>query len=495
MNAKKILKAAAEVVFRYVPLLLVAKAAAVEIHPEPGDLSAVVGLQRSELFQVEVGSRSSFVYHGAEPEFNKYGFARKGGHFTSFGIAYGASAVIEVVTKLPIERFQVLPLVVSHDRVDAHRLRLEIRGPTRFLLTVWMGGEEQWLVVSADEPETLIPDKHDPEVLFLGPGVHHRPRAWDPFVEGIRTVYLAPGAVLEATIRSVGKDGITLRGRGILAQAKWKNGKLESPLAAEWMAGYMGMHFRDCSNVSIEGIAVINCPSYQLELADCEQVHVRNVKLLGFGEGNNDGMHLYGRHIRVEDSWIAGSDDRICLTGLFDREKFEVTSADQLQARLEDTDVHNLHIRNVIFWGHKNGGDIMITWNGGKTCTDILIEDCKSLGLTNKGFLSAKHGGSVVAENIVIRNVELFHPRLVSIEVKEASCWGAGGGAIRNVLVEHVKIHADPSQVDLQILGHDETSDVSGITFRNIRANGVRLRSIEETSIRTNAFVKGVVFE
>lgn len=470
-------------------------AADVVLYPDPGDLSEIEGIRESGLFDVTVNGEDGFVYHGSEPEFNKYGYAKKGGHF--FAFEHDDSSTVELSLKVEgeIEKFEVLPKLVEVEKESSSVLKYSIKGYAKMLTKVWIEGEEQWFILSAEEIEHEIPDSDDPSVLFLEAGVHQFGRTWDPFVDGVKTLYLAPGSVVQATIRSVDKKGISLIGKGVFAQAVWENGKQVSPLKAEWMADMMGMHFRDSEDIVVEGITVINCPSYQLEFADCEEVYVNNVKLLGFGESNNDGMHLYGRHILVENSFIGASDDRICVTGLFDREKFEVTQKSELQPRLEDTDVHDMHIRNMVFWGQKNGGDIMITWNGGKTCQDILVEDCYSLGFTNKGFLAAKHGGSVVAKDILIRNIELFHRRLVSLEVKEASCWGAGGGAIRDVLLENVSIHAEPGEVDLQMLGHSEESNISDITFINLTANGQHILSLDETAIKTNEFTKNIRFE
>jgi hypothetical protein len=222
---------------------------------------------------------------------------------------------------------------------------------------------------------------------------------------------------------------------------------------------------------------------------------VDNVKLLGFGKGNNDGIHLYGRNIELKNSFLAGSDDRICITGLFDREKFEVTKKEELQPRLEDTDVYNLRISNIVFWGQKNGADIMLTWNGGKTCRDIVIENVHSLGFTNKGFVGSKHGGSVIVEDVTIRNAHLYHHRIVDIEVTAAGCWGQGGGSVRNILFENITIDAEPGQVSNKMIGHSTESNVDNIIFRNVSANGVKLTHIEQTNIETNEFVYNIKFE
>jgi hypothetical protein len=464
------------------------------IAPNPGDLSGVEGLRESLLFDMKVNGQDLFIYHGFQLEYNKYGYELKGGSYVNFASDPG-ELTMEVSTAEKIKTYTVMPHV-EHELINETTIRLKTNKAQKFLITAHLENSgENWFIVSVEEPETNIPDKNDPTVLFLEAGVHKFGRAWKPYVNGIKTVYLAPGAVVQATMHAVAQDGLRLTGRGLFAQSLWENGKDVSPLKTEWMGEMMGIYFRECNKLKIDGISVINSPSYQIELADCENVLVDNVKLLGFGKGNNDGIHLYGRNIELKNSFLAGSDDRICITGLFDREKFEVKTKNDLQPRLEDTHVHNLRISNIVFWGQKNGADIMLTWNGGKTCRDVVIENVYSLGFTNKGFLAAKHGGSVVVEDIIIRNAHLYHDRIVDIEVKEASCWGQGGGSVRNILLENIRIDADVKNVSNKMIGHTPNSNVSDITFRNVSAKGVKITDIKQTNIQTNSFVYNVKFE
>lgn len=465
------------------------------IHPSPGDLSQVEGLEESPLFDLSVNGQDTFVYRGFETEFNKYGFAEKGGHYVNFAFAH-TEAVIDITTTRPMTAFSIKPAVSSVEQISSTAIRVTLDQPRKFLLTAEFEQDgENWFVISAEAPGTEVIDPDDPTVLYLGPGVHDFGRAWDPFVDGKKTLYLAGGAVVAATVHCVGQDGVSILGDGLFAQAFRPHARREDPLQCEWFGDCMGMYFRDCTNLRFEGYAVINSPSYQLEVANCENVAIRNIKLLGFGENNNDGAHLYSRNVVLEDSFLAGNDDRICLTGLYDAEDREIVVEEDQQKRIIGTVVRNLQIRNNVFWGQKNGADIMLTWNGAETCDTILIENCDSIGATNKGFLAAKHGGSVDLEGIVIRDIRIHHNKFVSIETNPASVWGAGGGSIRDVLLEDIYISADPAEVGTRILGLSAESSISDFTFRNVTMNGTRLTAFEQTAIETNEFVRDFTFE
>ncbi|MBD5778897.1 right-handed parallel beta-helix repeat-containing protein [Pelagicoccus sp. NFK12] len=467
----------------------------VTVFPAPGDLSEVEGLEESALFDVSVNGEDTFVYRGFQKEFNKYGFAKKGGHYVNFSFA-NTAVTVDVTTSKPFSSFSVKPTQALVERVSDTQLRFTLQDPSKFLVTAeFEESGENWLVVAADGPEQEVPSKDDPSVLYLEAGVHKFGRSWDPFVDGIKTVYMEPGTVVEATLKVVGKEGLTIKGRGLFAQGFRPHAKVEDPLQTEWLGDCMGAYFRECKDLRFEGYAVINCPSYQLEVADCDRVSVENLKLLGFGWNNNDGMHLYSRDVTVENSFIAGNDDRICVTGLFDSEDREIKTVADQKARIKGCDVGNLVIRNNVFWGQRNGGDIMLTWNGSHTCEDVLIEGCKSIGFTNKGFLSAMHGGSVVIKDVTVRDIEIYHHRLTSVLVRDAKTWGDGGGAIDGLTLENIQIHAEPKEVSLLLTGWSEESPIRNVTLRNITANGQKITSFDQTSIETNEFVKNVVWE
>ncbi|MBK1878248.1 glycosyl hydrolase family 28 protein [Pelagicoccus mobilis] len=466
-----------------------------EIAPAPGDLTSVEGLEESSLFDVSVNGRDTFVYRGFQKDFNKYDFGKKGGHYVNFAFA-NTAVTIDVKTSRPFESYSVKPTQAKVELVSDTELRVTLDDPSKFLVTAeFEDGGENWLVIAADGPEVDAPKKGDEGVLYLEAGIHDFGRSWDPFIDGIDTVYMELGAVVEATLKVVGKEGLTIKGRGLFAQGFRPHAKVEDPLQTEWLGDCMGAYFRECKDLTFEGFAVINCPSYQLEVADCDNVSIQNIKALGFGWNNNDGLHLYSRNVTVENSFIAGNDDRICVTGLFDSEDRVIKTVADQKPRIKGCDVGNLTIRDNVFWGQRNGGDIMLTWNGSHTCENVLIENCKSIGFTNKGFLSAMHGGSVVIKNVMIRDIEIYHHRLTSVLVRDAKTWGDGGGAIDGLTLENISIHAEPKDVSLKLTGWSDESPIKNVTLRNITANGQKITSFDQTSIETNEFLKDVVWE
>jgi hypothetical protein len=198
----------------------------------------------------------------------------------------------------------------------------------------------------------------------------------------------------------------------------------------------------------------------------------------------------------VEDCFVAANDDRICLTGLYDADDGDGNLVWDGTTQLIGVPAANIVIRNMVFAGlHNNGGDIMLTWNGADYCHNVVIENCVSLFPTNKGFLASMHGGSAVFDNIMIRNVHLYHPVLVTLNVAESRYMGAGGGSIHNVELVNVTVDAEPHEIRGFMRGKSGTSNISGIRFRNLTANGKKITDLSQTSIQINEFVSDVSFE
>jgi hypothetical protein len=324
--------------------------------------------------------------------------------------------------------------------------------------------------------------------------VHKFGRAWYPWAGGIHTVYLAAGAVVEATLKVRDRHNIRLLGRGLFIQSAFDHAR-KIVNGHGWYCGYMGMYFRDCTKVELDGIATLCAPSFQLEMANCDGVTLRNLKLCGFGENNNDGFHLYSRNVVLEDAFVAGNDDRICLNGLFDRDlPPEVARTMEKGERLTDTTVQNVRIRRIVFWGLRNGGDIMITWNAGQITRDIVVEDCDSLAATNKAFVTLQHGGSSEIGGLHFRHCRLEHGNLLDVAVIEQRYWGRGGGRVDDLHFEDITLAADPGQVGKSIKARSEAQRIDRVVFKNITANGHRVTALDQTAIKRGDFVGEIVF-
>jgi Glycosyl hydrolases family 28 len=472
----------------------------VMLHPSVKNLEKIKGLTESTIFDLTVNGQNAFVYHSREI-MDQYEHIKQLKSISYQGVSYVNFSMSKKV-KLQINslngkasNWKILPKRADV-KVDetTNSIIFTLNKPEKFVISAVIGGLEQSIIISAEKPETNIPSKTDKGVLYLGPGIHQYGQAWDPFVNGIHTVYVAGGAILEATIKSNKKNNVKILGRGILSQSFVTHAEESSPnekaREQEWDADWLGVVFTDSQNIEIDGITIMNSPSYQLEVANCKSVKINNVKLCGFGEHNNDGIHTYGNNVLVEDSFIASNDDRVCITGLFDKEN----GTDNLQwdgsNELTGVSVSNITLRNMVFWGlDNNGADIMLTWNGSGNAKNILVENAVSLTGTNKAFIAARHGGSADIHDLIFRNIILYHPNLFDVEIGESNYQGAGGGKLRNLLLENFTIHANFRDIGKQLKGESKASNIEGIIFKNIITNDGVLTDLNQIKLISNEFV------
>lgn len=463
-------------------------------------LGDIRGLSQSDIFNATINGEEAFLYKSIEIR-DENEHKKQGNSISYDGVSYLSFSVSGPIA-LQIRKedsssagWKVMPDINAAIRKEGNSITIFLEKPQKFVVSTKIGAKEQYLIVSAEPPEMTIPDKEDTSVLFLEPGIYKYGQAWDPFVEGIKTLYIADGAVVEATIKARNKKGVKILGRGILSQSFVTHAE-ESGKEEEWDADWLGVVFIDSEDIEIDGVAIMSSPGYQLEVANCKEVKINNVKLCGFGEHNNDGLHTYSTNVEVTDSFIASNDDRICITGLYDSE----TGNDNLlwdgSNKLKGVPVSNISIRDMVFWGlDNNGGDIMLTWNGADYARDITIENTVSLTPTNKAFIAARHGGSADINNLHIKNVKLMHGNLFDIEIGESNYQGAGGGKIRNMTLENVEIDTGFNAIGKQLIGESEVSNIEGLTLINIMTKDGKLENLDQVNIERNDYVSDITIK
>lgn len=469
----------------------------IPLYPAAKKLDEVKGLIESDIFTVAVNEVAGFVYKTFETrdkqehKKQKNSISYQGVSFFNFEM--DAPTATTITSIAPAKNWKVMPTLEKSDiKTSANSITINLKTPMKLVVSAEINGVEEFMILSAEPPETRAPNKNDSTVLYLGPGVHRYGQAWDPFTNGIKTLYVAGGAVLEATIKSKNKQGVKILGRGVISQSFTTHAE-ESSKEQEWDADWLGVVFIDSKNIEIDGVTIMSSPSYQLEVSNCENVIINNVKLCGFGEHNNDGIHTYSKNVLVQDTFIASNDDRICITGLYDAEEGTDDIHWDGTNKLKGVPVSNIHIKDVVFWGlDNNGGDIMLTWNGAGYAKDILIENTVSLTGTNKAFIAARHGGSADINNLKIKNAKLFHGNLFDIEIGESNYQGAGGGKIRDMVLENIEIDANLKDIGKQLLGQSTNSGIFGIQLKNIISKDGKLESIDDLQLTKNKFVTDI---
>lgn len=161
-----------------------------------------------------------------------------------------------------------------------------------------------------------------------------------------------------------------------------------------------------CRNVTLDGPTFQNSPAWNVHLLLCENVVVRNVRILNpWFSSNGDGLDLDAcRNVRVEHSHFDCGDDAICIK-----------SGKDEAGRKRGAACENIDIANVeVVHGH-GGVTVGSEMSGG--VRNVRVNNCLFRG-TDIGlrFKSCRGRGGVV-ENIEIGNVTMRDIRHEAISI------------------------------------------------------------------------------
>jgi hypothetical protein len=343
-------------------------------------------------------------------------------------------------------------------------------------------GNRHPLFVFVDPPETDIPQA-GPGVHFFGPGVHDIGTGFR--VKKGETVYIAAGALVRGTIRSRG-SGITVRGRGILSgelmQEEWirhKRGFIKKPKDAIGkenayslpMISVRGNLFDGVTMV--EGITIIDAPSYNLHLLD-RKSKVKNVKLLSWNY-STDGVGVAGGGL-VENCFFKVQDD-----------VFTMYSSD-------------LTFRNMVIWKQHNAAVFQLGYGYSKMVKDCLVEHVDIIRDETKmqsaayGIISLTASKGCSFKNMRFQDIKVYGNTLNLLAIDnldQDTLWAA---KVKNVELRNVEL--DLNRVTITgtergdwwlpvdrrgkpMRSRLRTSDSGGIRvkFENVSINGKKLLS------------------
>ncbi len=385
----------------------------------------------------------------------------------------------------------------------------------------------------ADVPEEDVPDADDPNVLYFGPGVHERAKIE---LHDNQTLYLAPGAVLKATIAdnepferlehrgpimlhhldhfisAWDAENITIRGRGIIDTSDIANAfARKNPIS-----------LNRCKNVRISGITILDATCWTITLYRCRDCLVENIKQIS-AFFNSDGVNtVSSQNVVVRNCFLRNRDDGISVKAMDTGNKdcFLV----EPEAELPGGEVDNVLVENCVIWsdwGYAFGA----TYEIRKPIRNITIRNCDVIHATHPGgqgvigvlVSDRDHVSDVLFEDIRVertlkalidlrirvtpwtvdpnlgtihditfRKVELYQPPPHS---GLAACARSGN---RNYTSNYQRLLDDPRNL-INLTGLSAESNIRAITFDDVTVAGSRITSASQ--MQTNPFVSDIRIE
>jgi hypothetical protein len=379
----------------------------------------------------------------------------------------------------PIEKAELLP--------TSYGLTPQVQGnEVRFAMcrnghvTILVNGDiQQPLTVSLDHPH----EEKKPEEIkgrYFGPGLH----TLDTFdFEDGDTLYLAAGAIVtmqphpadeqpvnlsdwakkknyRSGISAKGKKHVSLEGFGLIdfSLLDWHERK---PIV-----------FRDCEDVKVQDITIVNVPEWNLTISGCDGTLVDQIHIIGYRE-NSDGVDVVSsRHTVVQDCFIRTGDDAVVVKAMIPG----VCGGKDLLCQ------------RCVVWNDKVRC-FGVTAESVEDISDLVFRDCDVIRSYADWTLELGSLVVYISDHALVQNV-LFDDIRIEHEVKFATFvdivkdfWAktTEPGNIRNVTFRNIDVkQAVPSYLQ----GYDDGHDVRGVHYENYRVAGKRCETLEDALVK-----------
>lgn len=439
------------------------------------------GMEPSPDYQVTAGGKAVFVYK--TPAFSMATFATTG------------AVDVDVKVQRPIARPVIRPLARGiKPSVQRSSLRFRIPGPCQLAIEV-DDDLRRPLFLFATAPEPNVP-RSSRVRYFEGGRIHEAGRIE---LKDNETVYLAGGAVVRGVIRAKNISGAKILGPGIL-DGSTRN--TQSRL----------VELTECKNIDINGVILLGSYGWTLVPRLSENIHVRDVKVLGWRD-NDDGCDPdSSRHVTIENCFFRTKDDCIAVKAHGNLDAGGVISNSNSHAL--DTD--DVRVANSIFWSSEWGHALTVGFAvSAPAIRNVVFTDCDIIKKEKGPALSIDNHDLGSVENVRFEDIRVEDgcDTLLALKVAfsqySADCpfeffrnnparkeakgddWqqvlrekrSSTRGTIRNVLFKNIQIVGDRLP-DSEIKGFSPRNEVSDVIFKNIRFQGKVLDSPNAANLR-----------
>jgi len=152
-----------------------------------------------------------------------------------------------------------------------------------------------------------LPKPDTSRLYCCGPGVHD---VGTLVLRSNDSVNIAGGAIVYGSLIVDDADSIRVWGRGVLDGSRIRRA------ARRARGGFGCLHFRNSTNISVEGIVLSDPTSWGITLRGCREVKRSNLKLVGFWRYNADGIDVWNcEDVSFGHCFIRAFDDVFVVRG------------------------------------------------------------------------------------------------------------------------------------------------------------------------------------
>lgn len=380
------------------------------------------------------------------------------------------------------------------------------------------GDLEDPLLVFANPEDLNPPLRDDPLVKYYEAGKIHQ--ADEIFLDSGETLYLEPGAVVNAVVRAKDAKNVSIRGGGIL-NAGYRKHKINQ------------LVLRESVGARLENFIILDPLGWTIHLSGSENVSVSNVRIVGW-RANSDGLDFeYSKNVRVDNCFFRTYDDSMAVKALYppgvEGIPFEEMIDPETLGKHEVPPIvgdvmGDILVTNCVFWNDaaqtlEIGFELRIDRVKG-----ITFRNCDLIHVRGGAAFSVHNGDRAIIEDIVLEDIRIenvkrlfdFHvglsiysddcpeafrrsnpdrkapPRRPEVANnpwqwyvpadEETAKFEANRGLVRNVSVRDMNVLDTPTQTAI-IQGFSPNNGIFDVTFENLQIEGVLISSVEQIDL------------
>ena len=385
-------------------------------------------------------------------------------------------------------------------------------------LTVEPFGRQHALHIFADPVKTY---RADGDVIYFGAGVHE---AGIIDIKSGQTLFLDEGALVYGAVVANHADNIRIIGHGILDNSHqkekilWEANAVGNTSAVDNATRENAIKFEYCHGIEIDGITIRDSLLYNIRPICCNDISIRNVKIIGCWRYNSDGIDMHNcQNVEIADCFVRTYDDCICVKGFDCWQKTEEILANP---RAIDT-FRNVRVRGCTLWNDWGKCLEIGAETRAEEICDIVFEDCRVIHVTGS-VLDCMNVDWADVHDVTWRNIDVefddeiltpliqksddavyanynpdYAPVLILAEIvfhHEFSDGGQKRGRVRNLRFEEIRL-TGRQKPRIWFVGYDETHKCENIAIAGLYHNGERLQSLPPEQFEMNGYCDNIRIE
>ena len=430
----------------------------------------------------------------------------------------------EIKPRMPYEKVIIRPQSLGIVPQLATDGTITFTLPKAAYFTVEPYGRHNALHIFADPISDYNLSSDDEDVLYFGKGEHDVGMI---NLKSNQTLFIDEGAVVYACVRAKDADNIRIVGRGILDNSRNKEKILfeaNEENNVTRVKNAIRLHtiqLEYCTNITIDGITIRDSLVYNIRPMACENIDIRNVKIIGCWRYNSDGIDMHNCvNVNIDNCFLRTFDDSICIKGFDCYYEGDVEKAvhEAMYRGGKSYDVFkNVIIKNCVIWNDWSKSLEIGAETRAEEICDIVFENCNVIHISGHP-LDIMNVDYADIHDVTFRNITVeyddiipemkiqqndnqkyeitnpdFCPEILNVGVDYHIEYSAGGrkrGKNHNIVFDNIHV-CGKHKPGLNFKGYSDEADVSDVTVKNLYINNILMKE-SDVKITKNEFCKNI---